>query len=71
MIQGHRRAPTKPTLTRKVETIITTFTSRSNHWHWPDLNTDQSRLLALCEGFRSIVNQKISYGCEQESQDLI
>jgi hypothetical protein len=23
------------------------------------------------EGFRSIVNQKISYGCEQESQDLI
>jgi hypothetical protein len=25
----------------------------------------------LGEGFRSIVNQKISYGCEQESQDLI
>jgi hypothetical protein len=24
-----------------------------------------------CEGFWSIVNQKISYGCEQESQDLI
>jgi hypothetical protein len=23
------------------------------------------------EGFRSIVNQKNSYGCEQESQDLI
>jgi hypothetical protein len=23
------------------------------------------------EGFRSIVNQKISYGCERESQDLI
>jgi hypothetical protein len=23
------------------------------------------------EGFRSIVNQKISYECEQESQDLI
>jgi hypothetical protein len=26
---------------------------------------------AWAEGFRSIVNQKISYGCEQESQDLI
>jgi hypothetical protein len=26
---------------------------------------------AFIEGFRSIVNQKISYGCEQESQDLI
>jgi hypothetical protein len=25
----------------------------------------------LLEGFRSIVNQKISYGCEQESQDPI
>jgi hypothetical protein len=23
------------------------------------------------DGFRSIVNQKNSYGCEQESQDLI
>jgi hypothetical protein len=23
------------------------------------------------EGFRSIVNQKISYGCKQESHDLI
>jgi hypothetical protein len=23
------------------------------------------------EGFRSIVNQKISYGCEQANQDLI
>jgi hypothetical protein len=26
---------------------------------------------AIIEGFRSIVNQKNSYGCEQESQDLI
>jgi hypothetical protein len=25
----------------------------------------------IAEGFRSIVNQKNSYGCEQESQDLI
>jgi hypothetical protein len=25
----------------------------------------------LVEGFRSIENQKNSYGCEQESQDLI
>jgi hypothetical protein len=28
-------------------------------------------LKEICEGFRSIVNQKNSYGCEQESQDLI
>jgi hypothetical protein len=27
--------------------------------------------VVFSEGFRSIVNQKISYGCEQESQDLI
>jgi hypothetical protein len=25
----------------------------------------------ILEGFHSIVNQTISYGCEQESQDLI
>jgi hypothetical protein len=29
------------------------------------------RNLPHAEGFRSIVNQKNSYGCEQESQDLI
>jgi hypothetical protein len=28
-------------------------------------------LVEKIEGFRSIVNQKISYGCEQQSQDLI
>jgi hypothetical protein len=26
---------------------------------------------ALAEGFHSIVNQKTSYGCERENQDLI
>jgi hypothetical protein len=30
-----------------------------------------SIFIGLGEGFRSIVNQKISYGCEQEKQDLI
>jgi hypothetical protein len=29
------------------------------------------QILDLIEGFRSIENQKKSYGCEQESQDLI
>jgi hypothetical protein len=28
-------------------------------------------LLVMAEGFRSILNQKNSYGCKQESQDLI
>jgi hypothetical protein len=32
-------------------------------------NTKNCRVLS--EGFRSIVNQRFSYGCEQESQDLI
>jgi hypothetical protein len=30
-----------------------------------------SSIAAAYEGFRNIVKQKISYGCEQESQDLI
>jgi hypothetical protein len=27
--------------------------------------------VGVSDGFRSIVNQKNSYGCEQESQDII
>jgi hypothetical protein len=40
----------------------------------PSVSGNNSSLqvsLLVTEGFRSIVNQKISYGCEQESQDLI
>jgi hypothetical protein len=35
------------------------------------INSGSYRGEAETEGFRSIVNQKNSYGCEQESQDLI
>ena len=39
---------------------------------WSDPRRRSAIVLLLDrEGFRSIVNQKISYGCEQESQDLI
>jgi hypothetical protein len=54
------------------------FVADIGHWYcvWPNI------LNSIClggldieavhyEGFHSIVNQKISYGCEQEGQDLI
>jgi hypothetical protein len=37
----------------------------------PISSSDGGWCRRLLEGFRSIVNQKNSYGCEQESQDLI
>jgi hypothetical protein len=49
--------------------------SRSSYL--PDTKTEskgeaeRSQEAATPEEFRSIVNQKNSYGCEQESQDLI
>jgi hypothetical protein len=36
-----------------------------------ELMHPSSLLIGESEGFCSIVKQKISYGCEQESQDLI
>jgi hypothetical protein len=39
---------------------------------WPKLGSQMVFVLTgKGEGFRSIINQKNSYGCEQESQDLI
>jgi hypothetical protein len=45
-----------------------------NQKGWLTIMLMLTLLIELCEvfeGFRSIVNQKNSYGCEQESQDLI
>jgi hypothetical protein len=36
-----------------------------------NFSMDETRIDDIPEGFRSIVNQRFSYGCEQESQDLI
>jgi hypothetical protein len=36
-----------------------------------NFSMDEPRIDDIPEGFRSIVNQRFSYECEQESQDLI
>jgi hypothetical protein len=55
--------------------LVLYFASMTDFHSFPSLEeyllSQEARRQMFTEGFRSIVNQKISYGSEQESQDLI
>jgi hypothetical protein len=56
----------------KIAGPMTKLLRKNTPFVWSDeCEASFQTLKEKLEGFRSIVNQKNSYGCEQESQDLI